>query len=125
MMDKLLRRWPALRAVAMPVIAVAVLLFASTGEAVAQVAPTISKVFAPSSVPVSATSVLTVTVINPNAFPITNVQFSDVMPAGVTLITQTGGTCGTPRPWSTTVLALRDATSRGTRLPKAGYLRSR
>ena len=31
----------------------------------------------------------------------------------------------TPRPWSTTVLALRDATSRGTRLPNAGYFSSR
>ena len=31
----------------------------------------------------------------------------------------------TPWPSSTTVLALREATSRGTRLPNAGYLRSR
>src|SRR4029450_2895852 len=31
----------------------------------------------------------------------------------------------TPRPSSTTDLALRDATSRGTRLPKLGYLRAR
>ena len=31
----------------------------------------------------------------------------------------------TPRPSSTIVLALREATSRGTRLPNAGYLRSR
>ena len=31
----------------------------------------------------------------------------------------------TPRPSSQTILALREATSRGTRLPKLGYLRSR
>ena len=31
----------------------------------------------------------------------------------------------TPRPSSQTALALREATSRGTRLPKLGYLRSR
>jgi len=93
MMDNPIRKWPALRAAAMA--AVAVLMFSFAGEALAQVAPTISKAFAPSSVPVNTTSILTVTVTNPNAFPITNVQFSDVMPAGVTLITQTGGTCGT------------------------------
>lgn len=31
----------------------------------------------------------------------------------------------TPRPSSQTSLALREATSRGTRLPKLGYLRSK
>jgi trimeric autotransporter adhesin len=38
---------------------------------------------------------MTVTVTNPNATPLTNVAFSDTMPAGLTLVTQTGGTCST------------------------------
>jgi hypothetical protein len=35
-------------------------------------------------------------VTNPNGVPLTNVQFNDTMPAGIDLITQTGGTCSTP-----------------------------
>lgn len=58
-------------------------------------APTITKDFTPAVVALGGNSDLTVTVTNPNAFPINNVQFSDTMPAGVTLITQLGGTCGT------------------------------
>ena len=35
-------------------------------------------------------------VVAPNAaLPLTNVQFNDTMPAGIDLITQTGGTCST------------------------------
>jgi len=58
-------------------------------------APTITKNFNPSTVALNGNSDATITVTNPNAFPITNVQFSDTMPAGVTLITQLGGTCST------------------------------
>jgi uncharacterized repeat protein (TIGR01451 family) len=48
-------------------------------------------------VALDGTSIATITVTNPNvAVPLTNVQFSDTMPAGIDLITQTGGTCSTP-----------------------------
>jgi uncharacterized repeat protein (TIGR01451 family) len=56
----------------------------------------ITKSFSPSTVSLNGSSILTVTVTNPNAVPLTSVQFSDVMPAGIDLITQTGGTCSTP-----------------------------
>jgi len=57
--------------------------------------PTITKSFSPAIVPLNGLSSATITVTNPNAFPLTNVQFSDTMPAGVALITQLGGTCST------------------------------
>ena len=55
----------------------------------------ITKSFTPAIVALNGSSIGTITVTNPNAFPLTNVQFSDVMPAGIDLITQTGGTCST------------------------------
>ena len=60
------------------------------------VAATITKAFSPSTVVLNGSSIATITVTNPNAFSITNVQFNDTMPAGIDLITQTGGTCSTP-----------------------------
>lgn len=69
------------------------LLFAANASA--QLAPTITKSFNPSTVLINNNSDATITVTNPNAFPINNVQFSDTMPAGVDLITQVGGTCST------------------------------
>jgi uncharacterized repeat protein (TIGR01451 family) len=62
------------------------MLFAVTASA--QLAPTITKSFNPSVVSLNGNSDATITVTNPNAFPISNVQFSDTMPAGVDLITQ-------------------------------------
>jgi uncharacterized repeat protein (TIGR01451 family) len=69
-----------------------------TGTAFAQAASAvITKSFDPAAVPLDGTSIGTITVTNPNAaVPLTNVQFSDTMPAGIDLITQTGGTCSTP-----------------------------
>ena len=70
-------------------------IFSTT--AFAQVAPVITKSFAPAVVDLNGASVATITVTNPNAqLSLTNVQFSDTMPAGINLITQTGGTCSTP-----------------------------
>jgi uncharacterized repeat protein (TIGR01451 family) len=63
--------------------------FAQTASAV------ITKSFNPSTVVLNGNSIGTITVTNPNAVPLTNVQFSDTMPAGIDLITQTGGTCST------------------------------
>ena len=81
--------WP----VALAVIAAAAL---APSPAHAQaLAPTITKSFAPSTVTLNGQSIATITVTNPNQIPLTNVQFSDTMPAGITLVTQTGGTCST------------------------------
>lgn len=68
-----------------------------TGTAFAQAAsPVITKSFNPPLVALNGNSIGTITVTNPNAaLPLTNVQFSDTMPAGIDLITQTGGTCST------------------------------
>lgn len=76
----------------------AVLISASlAGTAFAQAAsPVITKSFNPAVVALNGNSIGTITVTNPNAaLPLTNVQFSDTMPAGIDLITQTGGTCST------------------------------
>ena len=79
-------------------IVTAVLISAfSTGTAFAQAAsPVITKSFSPAVVALNGNSIATITVTNPNPVtPLTSVQFSDTMPAGVDLITQTGGTCST------------------------------
>jgi len=79
-------------------IVTAVLISASvSATAFAQAAsPVITKSFTPALVALNGNSIGTITVTNPNAaLPLTNVQFSDVMPAGIDLITQTGGTCST------------------------------
>jgi len=75
----------------------AVLISASfAGSAFAQAASAvITKSFSPAVVALNGTSIGTITVTNPNAVPLTNVQFNDTMPAGIDLITQTGGTCST------------------------------
>ena len=68
-----------------------------TGTAFAQaVSAVITKSFNPAVVALNGMSIATITVTNPNpALPLTTVQFSDTMPAGIDLITQTGGTCST------------------------------
>lgn len=79
-------------------IVTAVLISASfAGSAFAQAASAvITKSFNPAVVALNGNSIATITVTNPNAaLPLTNVQFSDTMPAGIDLITQTGGTCST------------------------------
>ena len=78
-------------------IVMAVLISASfAATAFAQAASAvITKSFSPAVVALNGSSIGTITVTNPNAVPLTNVQFSDTMPAGIDLITQTGGTCST------------------------------
>ena len=70
-------------------------MFFAVNAAAQALAPTISKSFNPSTVVINNNSDATITVTNPNSFPISNVQFSDTMPPGVDLITQVGGTCST------------------------------
>ena len=78
-------------------IVIALLISASfAGTAFAQAASAvITKSFSPAVVALNGMSIGTITVTNPNAVPLTNVQFNDTMPAGIDLITQTGGTCST------------------------------
>jgi uncharacterized repeat protein (TIGR01451 family) len=87
-MNPKLSRLPLVLAVLISA-SVAATSFAQAASAV------ITKSFSPATVPLNGISIGTITVTNPNATPLTNVQFSDVMPAGIDLITQTGGTCST------------------------------
>jgi uncharacterized repeat protein (TIGR01451 family) len=79
------------------VVLVGLLVFLSAGRLDAQaLALTITKDFSPSVVTLNDTSAGTITVTNPNAVSVSNVQFSDTMPAGIQLVTELGGsTCGT------------------------------
>jgi uncharacterized repeat protein (TIGR01451 family) len=81
----------------LPIIAALFIRASFAGTAFAQAAsPVITKSFNPAVVALNGNSIGTITVTNPNAsLPLTNVQFSDTMPAGIDLITQTGGTCST------------------------------
>ena len=91
-------RWTRSRRSLTPIVVLVALLgLLSAGRLDAQaLALTISKSFSPSTVALNETSDATITVTNPNAFPVSNVQFADIMPAGIQLVTQTGGTCSTP-----------------------------
>lgn len=71
-------------------------LSAPSASAIEFNAAVITKSFAPDTVALNGSSIATITVTNPNAGSLANVQFSDTMPAGIDLITQTGGTCSTP-----------------------------
>ena len=85
------------RASYLPVVTAVLINASFAGAAFAQAAsPVITKSFNPALVALNGSSIATITVTNPNAaLPLTNVQFSDTMPAGIDLITQTGGTCST------------------------------
>jgi len=81
----------------LPIVAALLVSVSFAGTAFAQAAAAvITKSFNPPVVALNGSSIATITVTNPNAaLPLTNVQFSDIMPAGIDLITQTGGTCST------------------------------
>jgi uncharacterized repeat protein (TIGR01451 family) len=85
------------RSLRCPIITAVLISACFAGTAFAQAAsPVITKSFNPAVVALNGSSIATITVTNPNAaLPLTNVQFSDTMPAGIDLITQTGGTCST------------------------------
>ena len=85
------------RSFRLPILAAVLISASFAGTAFAQAAsPVITKSFNPAQVALNGSSIGTITVTNPNAaLPLTNVQFSDTMPAGIDLITQTGGTCST------------------------------
>jgi uncharacterized repeat protein (TIGR01451 family) len=58
-------------------------------------APTITKSFSPATVAVGGTSTLNFVVTNPNATTtLTNIQFTDTLPAGVTVATGSSAQCG-------------------------------
>src|ERR1700741_702159 len=78
--------------------AVAVLLAIVCATPVfAQSSINITKSFNPSSVPVggTATTTMTVTITNPNAFQVTGINFSDTYPAGLVPDQVGAYTCGT------------------------------
>jgi uncharacterized repeat protein (TIGR01451 family) len=77
------------------VMAVLISTFFAAETFAQQASAIITKTFSPAVVALNGSSIGTITVTNPNATPLTNVQFSDTMPAGIDLITQTGGTCST------------------------------
>ena len=53
----------------------------------APVAPTITETFAPTSVSTNTKSTLTISLTNPNAYPLTQVNVADSLPSGLTLAT--------------------------------------
>jgi uncharacterized repeat protein (TIGR01451 family) len=79
----------------LPIVTAMLICAFFAGTAFAQASAVITKSFNPAVVALNGNSIGTITVTNPNGVPLTNVQFSDVMPAGIDLITQTGGTCST------------------------------
>jgi uncharacterized repeat protein (TIGR01451 family) len=80
----------------LPLVTALLISTSFAGTAFAQAASAvITKSFSPAVVALNGSSIGTITVTNPNGVPLTNVQFSDTMPAGIDLITQTGGTCST------------------------------
>jgi len=84
------------RSSSLPIVMTVLISASFAATAFAQAASAvITKSFSPAVVALNGSSIGTITVTNPNAVPLTNVQFSDTMPAGIDLITQTGGTCST------------------------------
>ncbi|QBB70704.1 DUF11 domain-containing protein [Pseudolysobacter antarcticus] len=74
-----------------------------TVNAVALVPPTVAKSFSPATIAVNGTSMLTITVSNSNAIPITGVTLIDNLPAGVTTVASTVATnCAPGTPAQTT-----------------------
>ena len=57
-------------------------LAASSGTLTVMAPPTVSKSFAPNSIPVGSPSVLTITLSNPNPIAVTGAQFTDTYPTG-------------------------------------------
>ncbi|WP_150110570.1 beta strand repeat-containing protein [Granulicella mallensis] len=57
-------------------------------------APVASAAFNPTTIPVGDTSRLTITVTNPNAVALTNMQYTDTLPSGITFVSFLAGTCG-------------------------------
>jgi uncharacterized repeat protein (TIGR01451 family) len=66
--------------------------------------PTLSKSFSPDPIAQGSSTLLTFTIANPNSFPLTNVRFTDTLPAGLAVVngvaTQCGGTLTRTAPTS-------------------------
>ncbi len=54
----------------------------------------INKTFSPISIAAGATSLLRVTIFNPNAFQLTSASWTDNLPTGITVVGVTSNTCG-------------------------------
>src|SRR5256885_13925345 len=80
-----------------PIVMTVLISASSAATAFAQTAsPVITKSFSPAVVALNGMSIGTITVTNPNAVPLTNVQFNDTMPAGDGVITPNRGQCRQP-----------------------------
>ncbi len=80
---------------------------------VTALAPTLAKSIAPSTIAAGGPATLTLTLGNPNAVPITlSAQFTDPMPAGVSITGPNSGTCG-----GVTVTENSVAVAAGTAIP--------
>ncbi|MGY8678966.1 autotransporter domain-containing protein [Bradyrhizobium sp. UFLA05-153] len=76
--------------------------------------PAIAKSFAPSSIPLGGTSVLTFTITNPNASAaLAGVAFSDTLPAGLTVPAASIAQCGGTLTTTATSIALAGASIAG------------
>jgi uncharacterized repeat protein (TIGR01451 family) len=80
-------------------LAICVMLLAASGTLSAQaLAPVIAKSFGAATIPLNVTTTLTIDITNPNNnVTLTNVDFTDSLPAGLVIATQGGvNTCGEP-----------------------------
>lgn len=69
--------------------------FSSGNDFFDHLAPGISKSFSPATIDSGATSILTITLTNPNGYDLTSAAFTDTLPAGVTsTATAVATTCG-------------------------------
>jgi hypothetical protein len=57
--------------------------------------PVMTAAFSPTSVAAGAATSLTITVTNPNTIALGHVSWNNVLPTGLTLVTEASGTCGT------------------------------
>jgi len=80
------------------VVALIVSIFFSSGQTASaqgvSLPADMNKTFTPISIAAGGTSVLRVTIFNPNTFQLTNASWTDNMPANIKVVSVAGNTCG-------------------------------